>query len=197
MKNSLIVWLSLLSLFLLIGCNNSEGAEYKSNLQSVADEIVDNASGVDEMLDVYSAVWSHSIKSRGAIPIDEMVVVTGFDRQDVETHFIVNNAGNVTDDFSVNIHSVNSYYEDTGKLDEIRENSNDIKDKMSELNDPSSDFEQVYEELLDMYNYSEEFNEMALDPSGSSQSFNDDKNQLLKDINSKYKRIEVIIPNNK
>lgn len=182
-------------MFVLIGCNNSEGAEYKANSESVANKIIDNASEVEEMLDVYSAVWSHSIESRGAIPIDEMVAVTGFDREEVETHFIINNAGNIPEDFSVNIHSVNSYYEDTGKLDEIRENSYDIKDRISELNDPSSDYEKVYEELLDMYNYSEEFNGMSLDPGGSLQSFNEDKNRLLKDINSKHTRIEVITPN--
>ncbi|MCR6116613.1 hypothetical protein HXA31_19995 [Salipaludibacillus agaradhaerens] len=194
MKKILFVSLLLISLFTLIGCN-SQAAEYKSDIQSVADKMLDNASEAEIILDKYSSVWDYSIKSSAAIPVEEMVQVTGFDPSDIENHFVINAAGNIPDDFSTNIYSVNSYYEESGALGEIENEANEIKEKVNELNNPPKDFEKVYDELLDMFTYTEEYIEMALDPSGSLQSFNEEKNQLSSDIASKHKRIEAVMPN--
>lgn len=182
-----------LLIFILVGCN-SQGAQYKEDLQTVADEMLDNATKTEAILDQYAVVWDHSIKSKGAIPVAEMTALTGFEQSDVEEYFEINTAGNIPEDFSTNIHSLNAYYEDSGELEDIRNAADSIKSKMAELNDPPGEFEKAYDEVLNMYNYTEEYIEMALNPSGSLQSFNENKNQLASDIISVYKRIEVIMP---
>lgn len=194
MKKVLTVLFLSVVLFALTGCGGKKTAEYKNDLQSVADKMLDNSAKAEEILNQYSTVWDHSIKSRSAIPIEEMSAVTGFEQDVIKEHFEINNAGNIPNDFSTNIHSLNSYYEGTGQLKEIKNASDDIKSKISELNDPPEDYKKVYDEVLDMYNLSEEYIEMALNPSGSLQSFNEDKKRLSSDILSKYKRIEVIMP---
>ncbi|MBU8598500.1 hypothetical protein KM908_20520 [Alkalihalobacillus clausii] len=182
-----------LFIFILVGCN-SQGAQYGEDLQTVADEMLDNATKTEAILEQYAVVWDHSIKSKGAIPVAEMTALTGFEQSDVEEYFEINTAGNIPEDFSTNIHSLNAYYEDSGELEGIRNAADSIKSKMAELNDPPDEFEKAYDEVLNMYNYTEEYIEMALDPSGSLQSFNENKNQLASDIISVYKRIEVIMP---
>lgn len=183
-----------LLIFILVGCNSQGAAQYGEDLQTVADEMLDNATKTEAILDQYAAVWDHSIKSKGAIPIVEMTALTGFEQDVVEEYFVINAAGNIPEDFSTNIHSLNAYYEGTGELEEIRNASNNIKNKMAELNDPPDEYEKAYDEVLDMYNFTEEYIEMALNPSGSLQSFNETKNQLASDIVGVYKRIEVIMP---
>lgn len=184
----------LLVSILLVGCSaNTE--EYRGNLQSVADEMLEGAVEVEGILNQYSNIWDYSIKSRGAIPVSGMMFETGLGEDEVREYFQINKAGNVSDDFSTNLYSLNSYYEGTGKLDEIRDKSEDIKGKVSELNNPPSDYEKAYDELLDMYTYFEEFTEMALDPKGSLKTFNEEKNSIASDILSKHKRIEAVTPN--
>ncbi len=190
-----IALLLLASFLALVGCNNKEGEAYKKDLQDVADKMLDNAAEVEVILDQYATVWDRSIKSKGAIPVEEMSTVTGFEQDVVEEYFEINAAGNIPKDFSTNIHSLNSYYDGTGKLKEIQDASDDVKTKINELNKPPEGYKKVYDELLDMYTYTEEYLEMALNPSGSLQSFNEGKNQLTSDISSKYKRVEAVMPN--
>ena len=108
--------------------------------------------------------------------------------------FPINAAGNLSNDFSTNIYSLQTYYEGTGKLDEIRNETEKIKNKVSELNNPPPNYEKAYDELLDMYTFYEEFKEMALEPKESMKSFNEKKNSISSDILSKYKRIDTLIP---
>jgi len=192
-KVSFVLLLSV-SLIALVGCGNKKSAEYRADLQDVASKLLDNSAKTEEILDQYATVWSYSIKSKGAIPVQEMSTLTGFEQDVIEEYFEINTAGNIPEDFSTNIHSLNTYYEGTGQLEEIKNTSDDIKNKITELNEPPTEYEKVYDEVLDMYNLSEEYIEMALNPNGSLQSFNEDKNQLSNDIVSKYKRIEVIMP---
>ena len=179
---------------MLAGCNSEETTSYRSDLQSVADKMLENGATVETLLYQYSKVWSYSIESKGAIPVQEMMALTGFSEDTVRDHFEINGAGNITDDFSTNIHSLNLYYVSIGSLEEIEEASKDIKSKITELNEPPEGYEKVYGEILDMYTYSEEYIEMALNPNGSLQSFNQNKNQLSSDILSKHKRIEATMP---
>lgn len=194
MKRVLTVLFLSVILFTLAGCDSKKTAEYRTDLQNVAGAMLDNASKAEEIVEYYAIVWNHSIKSRGAIPVEEMSTVTGIEQDVIQEYFEINNAGNIPNDFSINIHSLNAYYEGTGQLEEIKNTSDDIKNKISELNEPPKEYKKVYDEVLDMYNLSEKYIEMALNPSGSLQSFNEDKKQLSDDIVSKYKRIEVIMP---
>lgn len=187
-----VLFLSFI-LVTLVGCGNNS-AEYQSDLNGVADKILENSADIEEILNAYSSIWSYSIESKGAIPVDSMMAKTGLDKDTVEKHFVINNAGNIPDDFSTNIHSLNLYYTETGALGEIEQVSDEIKEKINGLNNPSDEYEKAYDEVLDMYTYSEEYIEMALNPSGSLQSFNEAKNQLSSDILSQHKRIEAIMP---
>lgn len=186
--------LLLVVTFLFAGCGaNTE--EYKEDLQRTADEMLESAAQVERTLNQYSGIWNFSIKSKGAIPVNSMMIETGLEEDEIREYFEINAAGNIPDDFSTNLYSLNSYLEGTGKLDEIRDMSEDIKGKISDLNNPPPDYEKAYDELLDMYTYFEEFTEMALDPKGSLQTFNEKKNSTASDILSKHKRIEAVIPN--
>lgn len=189
-----LLFLIIVSLIVLAGCNSEETTSYRSDLQSVADKMLENGTTVETLLDQYSKVWSYSIESKGAIPVQDMMALTGFSEDKVRDHFEINGAGNITDDFSTNIHSLNLYYDSIGSLEEIEEASKDIKSKITELNESPEGYEKVYDEILDMYTYSEEYIEMALNPNGSLQSFNQNKNQLSSDILSKHKRIEATMP---
>lgn len=190
-----IFLLILLSLTTLVGCNNKETTEYRADLQSVADKMLENVAEAEVLLEQYSNIWRYSIESKGAIPVQEIVALTGLEEEVVREYFEINAAGNIPKDFSINIHSMNSYYDATGALGELKETSNEIKNKMSTLNEPPLEYEKVYDEVLDMYTRSEEYIEMALSPKGSLESFNEDKNQLSSDILSKHKRIEATMPN--
>ncbi|MGY3717070.1 hypothetical protein ACWE42_16275 [Sutcliffiella cohnii] len=189
----LFILMTLLICF-LAGCSEGKTDAYNSDLRSVADNMLNNASEVEKVLVMYSTVWSYSIENRSPIPVQQMAEKIGVDRDVILEHFVINSAGNVPNDFSTNIHSIKSYYESTGVLGNIKEKSDDIKSKISELNNPPKDFENVYDEILDMYTLTEEFLEMALNPKGSLQSFNENFNRLSSDIASKYKRIEVVMP---
>ena len=192
MKKVLLLLFICLSI-ILIGCN-SNASKYGEDLQSVSDEILETASGVEDMLNQYSSVWSFSIQSRGAITVSDMMTQTGLDEDSITEYFQINSAGNIPDDFSTNVHSLNSYFEGTGQIEEMKNSSDDIKSKVSDLNNAPSDYEKAYDELLDMHSYFEEFIEMALNPKGNITSFNEDKNRIASDILSQHKRIETIMP---
>lgn len=189
-----VISLSLIVIF-LFACGAKKTEEYKDDLINLSDKMLGNSAEVEELLNQYSKVWNHTIKSRGAIPIDEMSSLTGISEDDIKEYFVINSAGNLPDDFSTSILSLKKYYEGSGILKELQDTSDKIKESVSELNDPPKDFKETYDELLDMYNLSEKYIEMALNPSGSLQNFNEDKKQLASDILSKHKHIEVIIPN--
>ncbi len=186
----------LLGLTTLVGCSQSgNAAEYGSELDTVTSKILNNAAEVEVLLNQYSTVWSYSIESNAAIPVDEMVAVTGFEEKKIREIFEINAAGNIPNDFSINVNSLVMYLEDSGRLDEIKTSSEEIKNDMSEINDPSDEYSDAFNELLDLYTYSEEFTEMVLSPDGSLQSFNENKARLAKDIADSQSRIEVLKPN--
>ncbi|WP_339148358.1 hypothetical protein [Sutcliffiella sp. BMC8] len=182
-------------LLVLVACTNQNTEEYKSNLQSVAEEMLNNTTKAETILSEYSNVWKFSIDSGTAIGVNDMATKTGLDEEIIREHFEINSIGNVSGDFSSNVNSLKSYYKAIGKLDEIEATSKEIKSKINELNNPPEEYEKVYDEVLEMFTYSEEYIEMALNPTGSLQSFNDDKHRLTKEISSKFNRMEVLMPN--
>lgn len=185
--------LLLIVIIALIGCGNSK--EYKMSLIDVSDDMMDNAEEVEIILSSYVDVWSYSIKSGGAIPVDEIVSVTEFSESEVEDIFEVNEIGNIPNDFSTNIYSLNDYYEKEGILEDIENANNKAKEEISELNDPPKDLKEAYNELLDMYEYTKEYSEMAVNPNDSFDSFTKKESELSDDITSKRNRIEVLVPN--
>lgn len=197
MKKVFTILLFLMALLTLAGCGGKKTAEYRTELQSVTDKMYENASVAEGILNQYANVWSYSIKSRSAIPVADMSAQTGLEQEVVREYFKINNAGNISSDFSTNIHALNNYYDASGELSKIKTASDEIKSKITELNDPPEGYKEVYNEVLDLYNLSEEYVGMALNPDGSLQSFNDSRNQLTNDIVSKYKRIEVLMPSEK
>jgi len=197
LKKAFFVFLLSISLLALAGCGNKGAAEYRADLQSVSDDLLDNSADAETILNQYAGVWIFSIESGTAIGVEEMSLGIGLDEDVIREHFELNSAGNVPGDFSTNINSLKSYYQATGELDEIEEASDQIKDKITELNNPPDEYEKVYDEVLGMYTDAEEFLEMILNPSGSLQSFNEDRNRLSSDILSKHKRIEAIMPSEK
>lgn len=194
MRRFSLTLLLVTGLFIMTSCGNGDTEEYASDLEGVVSDMLDTASKVESMLNDYASVWSHTIKSKGAIPVDEMASVTGLEVKVIKEHFVINSMGNIPDDFSTNIHSLNDYFDSVGELEDIKSSRNDIKDRVSELNDPPNEYEKVYDEMLDMYNHFMEYVDMALSPSGSLQGFNDDRSHLSSEIINKYNRIEVIFP---
>jgi len=185
--------LLFITLLTLLGCNDKTD-EYREELLNVADDILSNSAEVENILEQYSRIWNFTIKSNGAILVEDMMSEMNLDRNDIEKHFTINAAGNIPDDFSLNIFSLQDHLRDVGKIALIEETSRIIRDSVSELNNPPSGFDNAFNELLDLYDVSEEYLEMALNPTGSLQSFNENKNRLSSDILSKYKRIEVLVP---
>ena len=184
----------IILLVALVGCSD-DSAEYKQNLKSAVDDVMKNTGEIEDVVEDYAFIWSLSIENSSPIPVWEMAVHTGLDEDEVESIFEINNAGNVTNDFSSNIHSLKSRFEENGTIEEIKNSIKDVKDQVSELNDPPKGYDKVYDELLELYDLSETYAEMALDPSGSLQDFTSKKNQVLDDIKGKQKRIDVLMPN--
>lgn len=193
MKKLLFVF--LLIAFVLYGCGSANATEYRENVQDVSKQIIDNSNDIETLLGYYSVIWNFSIENSNPIPVEFMANFTGIDEATVREHFEINAAGNVTNDFSSNVNSLKSYYQSIGDIGQIEGVSDEIQNKVSELNDPPSEYEKVYEELLNLYDLSEEYKEMLINPTGSLQSFNEETNRLSSEITSKYKRIEVIMPN--
>lgn len=183
----------VLVLSCLAGCGPTE-SKYRSDLENLTEEMLDNAARAEEIITQYATVWSYCIKSKGAIPVKEMSAITGLDHDIIVEYFAINAAGNIDHDFSPNIYSLKKYYEGHGEIRQIEKTANDCKDKIAKLNKPPAKFEKVYDEVLDMYTYTEEYIQMALDPEGSLKSFNDDKSRLSGEISNKYKRIKAIMP---
>jgi len=191
-----------LSLFILAGCSNSEKvAEYRSDLQTVTDEMLNNASAAEELLNQYATVWSYSIESRGGITVEDMAKETGLSDRIVFEHFtdsdyeVVHLGERITGGWQGNIQSLKNYYSASGKLDEIEELSSEIKSSIKDLNNPPEGYEKAYDEVLELYTLAGEYTQMAINPSGSLVTFNQDRGQLSTDIVSKVKEIEVIMPN--
>ncbi len=156
---------------------------------------MDNSANVEDVLNQYSAVWSYSISSDGAISLNEMMNLTGYDEEVIREIFGLGNITSIPSDFSTNIYLLNSYHEESGELTTIETVAEEIKEEMSEMNNPVQGYEEAYSELLDLYTYSEEFAGMALNPDGSLQSFTENKDRLIRDITNAYNRIEVLKPN--
>lgn len=194
MKRHSFVFLLLIIPLILVGCGGVNSEEYGENLDGVIEDMIGTASKAESMLNDYASVWSHTIESRGAIPVAEMASVIGLEAKVVKEHFVINSMGNIPDDFSTNIHSLNNYFESSGELEDIKSSRNDIKDRVSDLNDPPEEYTKVYDEILDMYNLFMEYTDMALDPSGSLKEFNSNRSRLSSDFINKYNRIEVIMP---
>lgn len=192
MKRVLIL---MVILTFLVACGKNDSEEYRLNLQGLSDDILDNATDVEKILNEYSSVWKFSIENSSAITVDEMAERMGFSQEKIKEVFEINSAGNVPNDFSTNVHSLKTYYESNDEIAEVKERSELIKEGISNLNGPPKGYDKAYDEVLDMYDLSEKFTEMVLNPSGSLQIFNEDKNQLSSDILSKHKRIKVVLPN--
>lgn len=188
MKKTLLIGLYIL---FLMGCNS---AQYNTELNEVADEMFENSVEVEGILEKYIVMWNKSIKSKYSLTFKEVSALTGIEEEDVKKHFEVNRGGNIPSEFSSNVNSLISYYQETGKLDEIKKRSDSIKEQITELKKPPKEYQEAYDEILDMYNYSEQYVEMALSPDGSLQSFSEQKKKLSSEISSNYKRIEVIAP---
>lgn len=188
MRKTLLI--ALFTLFLM-GCNSSQ---YNTDLNEATDDMFKNTVEVEEILDRYTTVWEKSIKNKNFFSLADVSEMTGIEEADVEKYFELSHNGMVLSDFSSTVSSLVFYYQETGKLDEIKKQSVSIKEQITELKNPPKEYKEAYDEVLDMYNYSEELIEMALSPDGSLQSFSEQKKQLLSDISSKYKRIEVIAP---
>lgn len=189
-----VLFLLFVSLVILVGCESAKATEYRENAEDVTKKIRDNASLVETILDDYSFIWNFSIENRSPISVEAMTYATGLEEDTIREYFEINVAGNVPNDFTSNVNSLNSYYQSIGAIGDVEEAAKEIKSIITELSEPPKDYGKVYDDLLDLYNLSEEYTDMALNPSGSLQSFNEDKNRLATEIDSKYKRIEVIMP---
>lgn len=175
-------------------CGSEDNSEYKESVEEVMDEMLENAARAERVLNKYSDVWSFSIESGSPVSVESMALTTGLDVEDVNEYFIINNAGNVTNDFSSNIHSMVAYYEDTGEISKISTSSNSIKDAISELNNPPEEFEKIYDEILNMYDLVREFTSLAENPKGNLREFNSKVSELSSEIVNKYNRLEVMLP---
>lgn len=180
----------------LVGCsgdNNSE--EYRTEIQNVADKIMENSENAEKIVDQYITIWDFSIENRmSSISVSDMAAKTGLDEETIKRHFKINAAGNIPGDFSLNVMALHSYFEESGEIAKLKETAEGIKEKINELNNPPEEFEKVYDELLDLFTHAEELLEMAIDPSGSYNDFTAKRNQLSSDITSQYKRVEVTMP---
>lgn len=180
----------------LVGCsgdNNSE--EYRTEIQNVADKIMENSENAEKIVDQYIKIWDFSIENRrSSISVSDMADKTGLDEETIKRHFKINAAGNIPADFSLNVMALHSYFEESGEIAKLKETAEEIKGKINELNNPPEEFEKVYDELLDLFTHAEELLEMAIDPSGSYNDFTAKRNQLSSDITSQYKRVEVTMP---
>lgn len=190
LKNIKLIMILIVTSLFLAAC----GGSIEKDMNNVADDILENTTQVENILNKYFVVWEESVSSSGAIPISEMVEITGFNEVLVGEIFGINDFGNISSDFSDNIVALHSYYNGTGELEEIEEKSKKIKNKVTELNKPPKDYKDAYDVILDMYNSSTELTEMALNPQGFLEEFREKKPRLSNDISNKYKRLEVLIP---
>src|SRR5699024_10500628 len=159
----LVIVLFICFCIVLTGCSGNK-KDYAEDLQTVTSVILGNSAEVEDILNQYAKVWRFTIKSRVAIEVSNMMSQSGLDKEHMEKHITVNTLGNIPDDFSMNIDSMSSYFEDTGILDEIRDTAKEVKEEVSKLNNPPTEYEKAYDELLDLYTYSEEYTSMALKP---------------------------------
>ncbi|MBD8006418.1 hypothetical protein [Bacillus norwichensis] len=194
--------LKFLAIFILfwglIGCSNkaSGKSEYRADLQSVVDDIMDNAANAENMVSTYADLWSFSINKSGQMKIQDIADKLNLSKSEVIDYFeILEFTDVVIGGYSGNIRSLNKYYTETGKIEELEDASNEIQNKIKKLNNPPEEYVKVYDKVVELYTLAEELKEMAISPNGSLVTFNQQRGQLSNDIVSKYKEIEVILPN--
>lgn len=187
--------IGIITLLVLLSACGSKAEEYKQSMESVLEDIENSQEAVDDVVSDYASIWSFSIENSSAIPVDAMAEYTGLSHDEVVNIFGVNAAGNVSNDFSDNIHSLINRFEEIGIMDDIKNDIEKIKEQVSDLKEPPKRYEKAYDELLELYDLSSLYTEMAINPSGSLQDFNSKRDQIYDDINSQKKRIEVIMPN--
>lgn len=187
------MFILLLFVFALSACGNKK-EDYKNELQSSVDKIIEASIKAESLVDNYAKVWDYTIKSKGAIPVASMAFTAGISEDDVKEYFPLNGANNINKDFSTNINALKSYYESNGVIAELEESIEEIKTLISELKNPTEEFKEVYSETLDLYNLSDEYIRMAINPSGSLQDYNADNKRLTTDLLNKKKRIDVVMP---
>src|SRR5690625_23348 len=105
LKKAFFAFILSISLLALAGCGSKGAAEYRTDLQNVSDDLLDNSAEAEEILNQYADTWIFSIESGTAIGVEEMSLGIGLDEDVVREHFELNSAGNVPGDFSTNINS--------------------------------------------------------------------------------------------
>ncbi|MFC7062833.1 hypothetical protein [Halobacillus seohaensis] len=197
--------IGLIIMILLIGCsegestsagNMSEG-EYGEKLKEVSTEILQTSTIAEEMLNVYSELWSLNIETD--IDVDMLAKVLDITNTEVGINFenevvgyrVISNKGN----FDNIINQLEDYYSEEGDIDELQASSNDIKEKIKSLNDPPEEFQKAYDETVELYTIYKEYISLAKSPDGSLLTFNEKRRELSSDIVSKIDKIDVLIPN--
>jgi|SRR5690625_453665 len=198
MKRIFILILFLL-LLVFTGCGNKEKeTEYGEDVNVAIEEILDNTSFAEGLLNKYADLWSYSIESRGGISVEDAAKLLDLSESTILTYFTVDyNSSTIYSGWQSNITSLQDYFKKSNRLKRLEETSSEIKKQIKELKNPPESYKKVYDELLEMYTLEEEYIQMALNPSGSIVSFNEDRRQLSDDIISKHNKIEVLMPDSK
>ncbi|MCG1020788.1 hypothetical protein [Sutcliffiella horikoshii] len=176
--------------------NEEKESKYGEDLDLIVNQILENSSKAEEVVNTYAFIWNNSINSY--VTLDDVKTKLGIEENKVREYFEMSGYGGssniLIDDFNKNLASLSKYYSDTGKIQELESASEAIKANLKELNNPPETYKNAYNEVLEFYTLANEYIQLATNPAGSLITYNQSRNQLSTEVIGKFERIQIIMP---
>ncbi|CAM3734568.1 hypothetical protein GCM10009865_14360 [Aeromicrobium ponti] len=199
-----VSFLFLIILVIITGCSSSPTKveedntdDYEIDLQKVVSLMLTQSVSAEEMIGIYSEVWSTSID----ITIDDsaMASILNIEYYDVPKYFKSDDRGYIAfqGNFEKALSKTQYYFKKPGKSGEIESNREEVTELIKKLNDPPEKYKDAYDIAFEMYSLYEKYITFALSPSGSLMTYNQEANKLSSDLVTKVKEFEVKMPVNK
>lgn len=185
----------LLTLIVLSGCNSSE---YEGNLNAVMSDILAQSADAEDMIKIYSEIWSESINDD--LSKEDIASIIGIDVYEVDNYFEQNRVAAITGDyifdgdFESAINGTHNYFLEKNKIGDLEKKRDNIKKLMKSLNNPPKKYKEAYDITFETYSLYEKYIELAVSPSGSLVNYNSNANDLSSELVTKIKEFEVKMP---
>lgn len=161
-----------------IALYNEHVTEYKNNLDSATQEILNGAILVENAGNLIKSVWYNTI----------------FEKRDSKTDKYTRSGGKgFNEDFNISLVALFDDQEFKTTIEQINEKQYNVLCLMRELKNPPKKYREVYLHLEELYSLYLDLTDMATNPSGSYNKYSEDFLKTDEALGKKYKNMLLYI----
>lgn len=157
--------------------NKAKKEEYRNNLNTAVETMLNGASKAEEMGNLTLNVWNNAI----------------YQREDSQTDKYVKPNGVFVYDFNTALNSLYSEQDYQKGISELQENRTEVISLMQKLKDPPSEYWEAYRLLETFYENYSKLIKSAISPSGSLNSFSEEFHKYDSDTLASYEKLIIKI----